>query len=172
MKNLSDTTDRRESKAAQELRRSAKSSYLAVYRDNIESVLAELAAANKAFKQCREQVVAVVDDRNNAQQQLAAVKKSNDDLKDFLRITPCFPLNEWFSKRDLLISQSGIGLESELCKSSPLIREVDLKQQLAAVTELLRYAAHARLPLGDTVIEHLDFERQKLISEALKGGKG
>ncbi len=36
-----------ESKAAQELRRSAKSSYLAVYRDNINTVLAELAAARQ-----------------------------------------------------------------------------------------------------------------------------
>ncbi len=50
-----------------------------------------------------------------------------------------------------------------------LTEREELRQQLADVTDLLRYAAHARLPLGDTAIEHLDFERQKLISEALEG---
>lgn len=44
----------------------------------------------------------------------------------------------------------------------------DLQSELARVSDLLRYVAHLRLPLGDTVIEHLDFERQKQIHELLK----
>ena len=36
-----------------------------------------------------------------------------------------------------------------------------------AALALLRYVAHTRLPLGETVFEHLDDERQRQVHELL-----
>lgn len=44
----------------------------------------------------------------------------------------------------------------------------DCKNELIAVKEMLRYVAYLRLLAGDTVFDHLDFERQKTIHDMIK----
>jgi hypothetical protein len=43
-----------------------------------------------------------------------------------------------------------------------------LTAEVARLKRLLRYVAYQRLPLGDTVFDHLDFERQKELAAAIK----
>lgn len=50
---------------------------------------------------------------------------------------------------------------------TPFAQEEELRTQIATLKELLRYVAYLRLPIGDMVFDHLDFNRQKQIHELL-----